>query len=277
MNPYALYIKCDGSMNYDSKNTGGIGFEIIFPESVELENIREKHGRYEGANIERIELEALISGIEFTLNIYDKYIDKLSSINTIIFVTDRFALNDKDRTSPFKIQEWRKNKWRNHEGKEIKNYDLLDKLDKKRKKLSQVARSKVFIEYKPRKQNKVADKLAKSGKQYSISDNSIEIKGLKVGKRKFDGNEVLYKTLKEKEEIHIHIFLKTPLIKQWEISAEICESINIGKKLKIYSDDKLAAKLQRRHEYIVKIKKVFSHHIEIFCTIREFKHKQNSI
>jgi hypothetical protein len=24
MNPYALYIKCGGSMNYDSKNPGGV-------------------------------------------------------------------------------------------------------------------------------------------------------------------------------------------------------------------------------------------------------------
>jgi ribonuclease HI len=261
-------------MNYDSKNTGGIGFEVIFPDSVELENIKEKHGKYEGANIERIELEALISGMEFTLNIYDKYSEKLSNINTIIFITDRFRLNDKEGTSPFKIKEWRKNKWCNHEGKEIKNHDLLDKLDKKRKKLSDVARSKVSIEYKPRKQNRVADKLAKAGKQYSISDDSIAIKGLKVGKRKYDGTEVKYNTLKENEEIHIHVFLKIPLNKQWEISAEICESINIGKKLKIYSDDKLAAKLQRRHEYNVKIKKVYSHHIQIFRTIKALKNKK---
>lgn len=271
MNPYALYIKCDGSMNYDAKNTGGIGFEIIFPDSVELENIKESHGRYEGANIERLELEALISGMEYVISLYEKDGEKLSNINTIIFVTDRFRLNDKDGTSPFKIQEWRKNKWCNHEGKEIKNHDLLDKLDKKRKKLADLARSKVFIEYKPRKQNKVADKLAKAGKQFSISDDSIAIKGIKVGKRKFDGSEINYKSLKEKEEIHIHVFLKTPLNKQWEISSEICETTNFGKKINIYSDDKLASKLQRRHEYKVKIKKVFTHHIQIYRSIKEFK------
>ena len=206
MNPYALYIKCDGSMDYDSKNTGGVGFEIIFPESVDLESIREYHGRYEGSNIERLELEALIFGIEYLLNLYEIEYEKLSIINTIIFVTDRFRLNDKEGTNPYRIQEWRKNKWCNHEGKEIKNYDLLDKLDKKRKKLSVIARSKVYIEYKPRKQNKVADKLAKAGKQICIPDDGIAIKGLKVGKRKFNRYEVKYKSLKIKEEIHIHIF-----------------------------------------------------------------------
>src|SRR3989339_639151 len=213
MNPHALYIKCDGSMNYDAKNTGGIGFEIIFPDSVELENIKESHGRYEGANIERLELEALISGMEYVISLYEK----------------------------------------------------------ERKKLADLARSKVFIEYMPRKQNKVADKLAKAGKQFSISDDSIAIKGLKVGKRKYDGSEINYKSLKEKEEIHIHVFLKTPLNKQWGISSEICEATNFGKKINIYSDDKLASKLQRRHEYIVKIKKVFTHHIQIYRTVKEFK------
>lgn len=271
MNPHALYVKCDGSMNYDSKNTGGVGFEIIFPDSVNLENITETRGKYEGANIERLELEALISGMEYLIDFYEKESEALSNVNTIIFVTDRFGLNDNERTNPFKIQEWRKNKWCNFEGKEIKNSDLLDKIDKKRKKLSTIARSGIRIEYKPRKQNKVADKLAKQGKKYPIVDDSIAVKGLKVGRRKFDGNEINYKSLKEKEELHIHIFLKTPVNKQSEISTEICEGKNLGKVVKIYSDDKLAIKLQRGNEYKIKIKSVFRYHIEIFRTIKKIK------
>ena len=272
INPYALYVKCDGSMDYDSKNTGGTGFEIIFPDSVGMENIREKYGRYEGANIERLELEALISGMEYIIKLYETQSENLSSINTIIFVTDRFRLNDKEGTSPYQIQEWRRNKWCNHVGKAIKNSDLLDKLDKKRKKLSVVSRSRIFIEYKPRKQNKIADKLAKAGKQISTVDNSIAIKGLKVGVRKFDGAEIKYDRLKEKEEIQIHIYLKTPVNKQWEISAEICEGNYVGNKIKIYTDDKLAKKLQRSHEYKVRIKKIYSYHLEIFRLVKEIKH-----
>jgi len=271
MNPYALYIKCDGAMNYDSKNTGGIGFEILFPDSVELESIRESRGSYEGANIERLELEALISGMEYVIDLFLRENEKLSNINTIIFVTDRFRLNDDEGTNPFKIKEWRKSKWCNYEGKAIKNHDLLDKLDKKRKKLSTIARSSISIKYQRRKQNRIADKLAKKGKNFATSDDSISVKGRKVGKRKFDDPEVNYNTLKEKEKIHIHIFLKTPVNKQWEISAEFCDGFNFGKKIKIYTDNKLAPKLQRRHEYIVRIKKVFSYHIEIYCTIKKVK------
>ena len=270
-NPYALYVYCDGAMDYNSKNNGGVGYEIVFPEFVNFENIRESFGRYQGANIERIELEGIISGIEAVIHIFEQEREKLKNINTIIVVTDRFRLNDNEGTNPFKIREWRKNDWCNHEGKAIKNSDLLDKLDKKRKKLSEIAYSMVRIEYKSRKLNKVADTLAKDGKKKIITDDSIAVKGLKVGKRKFEGIEVIYKSLKEKDEMLIHIFLKSPVNEQWEISAEICRGINIGKKVKIYSDDKLASKLQRRHEYNIKVKKTYSHHITIFRSMKELK------
>lgn len=269
INPYALYIKCDAAMDYDPNNTGGIGFEIIFPESVNLENIREFHGKYHGANIERLELEAVLSGMEYVIKLFQKDAEILSAINTIIFVTDRHKLSDQERTNFFKIQNWKKNKWCSHEGKPIKNSDLLNKLDKTRQKLAATARSRVFIEYHPRKQNKVADKLAKAGKQLLTTDDSISIKGLKVGKRKFDGPEINYSSLTEKQELKIHIFLKAPVNKQWEINAEIVEGVNIGKKLKIYTDDKLATKLQRRHEYNIRIKKIFVQHIQIFRTLKK--------
>jgi ribonuclease HI len=271
INPYALYVYCDGAMDYDSKNTGGIGYEIVFPETVDLENIRESFGRYQGANIERIELEGIITGIEALISIFEKESEKLRGINTIIVVTDRFRLNDNEGTNPFRIRDWRKNNWCNHEGRAIKNSDLLDKLDKKRKKLSEMALSKIRIEWKSRKSNKVADALAKNAKKKMITDDSIAVKGLKIGKRKYEGIEVIYKSLKVKDEMSIHIFLKSPVNDQWEISAEICKGINIGRKVKIYSDDKLAAKLQRRHQYNVKIKSVYTHHITIFRTVKEFK------
>lgn len=35
-NPYAIYVNCDGAMDYTSGNPGGVGFNITFPESVGL-------------------------------------------------------------------------------------------------------------------------------------------------------------------------------------------------------------------------------------------------
>ena len=47
-NPHALYINCDGAMDYDSINAGGVGFVIKFPESAQLEDISVSLGKYKG-------------------------------------------------------------------------------------------------------------------------------------------------------------------------------------------------------------------------------------
>jgi ribonuclease HI len=274
-NPYAIYVYCDASMDYDSQNTGGVGFQIIFPDCVQKDNIKESVGKFVHANIERLELEAIISSMETLVDIYQKGGVDLSGVGSIVVVTDRLALCDTERTYPYKIQEWRKNNWCNHEGKEIKNSDLLDRLDKKRKKLSELVRGRVSIEYRPSKLNRTADKLAKAGKDIPICNNSIAIGGLKVGKRKDAGREVTYRFLRKGDEIDIRIFLKRPIRNQWEISAEICEGANAGQKLKIYTDYELAEKLHRHHEFRIRLKKVYSHHIEIFRSIKELKAKHD--
>lgn len=163
-NPYALYVFCDGSMDYDSKNTGGIGLEIKFPDFVDLESITSSVGKYEGANIERLELEAILQGMNEVVKLFENEKGKLRNVNQIIFITDRIGLTDTERTSPYRISEWRRNRWHNHEGKAIKNSDLLNKIDKTRKKITLKTRCSLQIKYGRRKFNKTADKLAQKGK-----------------------------------------------------------------------------------------------------------------
>lgn len=276
INPYAVYVNCDGAMDYDSKNTGGVGFMINFPDSVALDPIPISIGRYVGGNIERLELEALIQAMKKTIEVFEKHNELLRNINQIIFITDRYGLKEEEKTSSYKIREWRKNQWKNHEGKPIKNHKLLDELDKIRKKLSDKTYARVAIEYRPRKENKAADKLAKAGKKDGLVTDKLSKKGEKIGKRKFDGNEILYSKLKEKDELHVHIFRKDPVQEEWEIWVEICKDENKGNKLKIYSDDILASRLQRRNEYIIRVKKVYKHHIHIFKTIKKISKKSYS-
>lgn len=109
------------------------------------------------------------------------------------------------------------------------------------------------IEYRRRKHNKVADKLAKSGKKEGIVTGRLSRKGEKIGKRKFDGTEIKYSKLREKEELHIHVYRKHPVQDEWEIWVEICNNENHGRKLKIYADDLLAAQLKRRNKFIIRI------------------------
>lgn len=271
-NPYAVYINCDGAMDYDKHNTGGIGFIFSFPDNIDLQEISISKGVYIGGNIERLEYEALIQAMEYAIDLFETHSEKLQNVPQIFLVTDRFALNDGERTNAFKIQAWRRNSWKNHEGKPIKNHDLLDKLDKTRKKLSQNTGARVNIIYRPRKKNKQADKLAKKGKTEGIKNDSLAKKGEKIGKRIFDGAEIKYVKLQAKDELLIHVFRKDPVQELWEVWVEICEGDNKGEKFKIYADNELAKKLRRRNYYSIKIREVFRFHTTIYRTTKKVKH-----
>jgi ribonuclease HI len=275
-NPYAIYVNCDGAMDYSSKNPGGVGFLITFPDSVNLEPISFSKGVYTGGNIERLEIEALIQAMKETIDVLEANRYLLRNINHVIFITDRYGLRENDKTSPFKIKEWRRNQWKNHEGKPIKNHKLLDQLDKIRKKLSDQFHVRVNIEFRPRKQNKGADKLAKAGKKEGLVNDRLAKKGEKIGKRKFDGAEIKYVKISPKEELHIRVFRKDPVQDEWEVWVELCEGPNIGEKLKIYTDNELAAKLKRMNEYSVKVKTVFTHHIHIYRTLKAIRKRTKS-
>lgn len=267
----AIYIYCDGSMMYDSQSSGGIGFVIKFPEYLELEDYKESVGIYVDSNIERLELAGLIAGTQGLRDFIKINEPDLSQTSKIIVITDRFALQDSDRTSPFKIRDWRSNQGKNHEGKEIKNWDLLNKLDKTRTRLGNEARRSVRIEYRKRKLNKEADKLSKAGRKEGLVDRSIAIEGQKIGKRKFDGPEILYKQFVSKERLIVNIFRKRLIKEFWEINAEICSEKKQGHRLKIYTDYELQEKLQRGNQYEIRIKNVYSHHFEIYRTIKKKK------
>ncbi|MDP1726875.1 MAG: hypothetical protein Q8M15_08830 [Bacteroidota bacterium] len=270
-NPYALYVNCDGAMDYDKVNSGGVGFVVSFPDNLALDDRLISIGKYEGGNIERIEYEAIIQAMLHVIDLFYELQDELANINQIIFISDRFALQDSERTNVYRIREWRRNNWHNHEGKPIKNHDLLDRLDKIRKKLTDYARARVNIEYRPRKQNKAADKLAKAGKKEGLVKDSLAKKGEKIGKRLFNGNEIKYTKLRAGLELHIHVFRKDPVQEQWEVWCEICEGENKGEKLKLYVDDILAAKLKRRNQFIIKIKSVYKYHIGIYKTLKNIE------
>ncbi|MBK9097514.1 MAG: hypothetical protein IPM14_05170 [bacterium] len=270
INPYALYIHCDAAMDYDSKNSGGIGIRIEFPDFVNLEPIEKQFGKYVGANIERLELEAIIKGLNEALNLFEAYPEELNNIKIIIITTDRHKLCDQERTNPYTIKSWRSNNWCNNNGKKIKNYDLLEKIDKARKKLSDRSYCRVHIDYQRRKFRKKVDKLAKGAKDISLVNDSIAKKGLKIGWRIFDGPEINYNSLKENEEYLVRIFKKDDVGNyQWEINCEIFDGEFVGRTMKIYSDNELERQIHRQHIYKVKLQKVYKYYVLIYNTIEE--------
>jgi len=267
----SIYIHCDGSMKYDSRSSGGIGYIIKFPDWLELEDVFDSIGTYEDSNIERLELEGIIQGMKGFLHYLRRMPLDFEHIDGILIVTDRYDLQDERRTNPYKIADWRKNKWKNFEGKEIKNSRLLNELDKTRTKLYNETRRRVRIEYRPRKQNKEADKLSKKGRTQPNSNRKIAIEGNKIGRRKFDGKVVNYNSIYPKAYIKVYIYKKQLIKDDWEVSVEILESEKLGQRMKIYADYELAEKLNRGNNFLIRVKESYRHHITIYRTIKKLK------
>ena len=123
----AIYIHCDGSMMPDRRSSGGTGYVIKFPDELKIEDVTNYHGIYEDANIARIENQGIIEGMKGLINWLKINKIDFSLVSKIIIITDRFSLQDENGTSPFRIRDWRKNGDKNFEGKEIINWDLLNK------------------------------------------------------------------------------------------------------------------------------------------------------
>ena len=70
-NPYAIYVNCDGAMDYDSNNAGGIGYYITFPDFVAMEPIGESLGSYHDSGIERLEIFSIIKGMSALAKLYE--------------------------------------------------------------------------------------------------------------------------------------------------------------------------------------------------------------
>ncbi len=98
---------------------------------------------------------------------------------------------------------------------------------------------------------------------------------MKVGRRKFDGREISYRQVQEKQTFHVNIFGKDPVQDEYEVWAEICTGESFGQKMKIYADDLLAGKLQRGNQFEIRVKKVLKHHLRIFRTIKKKSLKKN--
>ena len=271
MNPYAVHIHTDGASDYDRIQTGGIGFVIEFPDTLNLEPIK-KYFNVNEQGIQRLEMICIIHAMDKLLNFCKANPSVARQVSGgVIIHTDRFNITDTELNNPYRVDSYRKNGWRNYENKPIKNSELLDQIDKKRKKLSFLFSGRVEINYEREKKNKTADKLSKLGKASQLQTKKVAKKQLiKRGKRLFNGSEVNYHSVSIGDMV-VHVYLKNPVDSQFEMSCDICDGELKGHKIKIYVDCAMEKQMHRRHCYEVKITKVCQHHILITHRIKEVK------
>lgn len=265
---YSIHIRTDGAMDRDTRSTGGTGFVIDFPDSLDLEPIQESFRR-DHQGIHRLEMIAIIEGMEQLLRFSKMRRDELRQASGVTIHTDRHSLSDSELTNPWKIAAWRRNNWHNHEGKPIKDKDLLDQIDKLRKKVSDIY-GRTEIVYERRQRNKRADKLAKQGKRDSIKSRKlVQEKTEKIAPRKYVGPEISYQQLTNDESLDIRVYRKDQVSDEVEITAEICDGIHFGKTIKIYIDSLSESDLHRHHYYRVTLDGVFSRHVRIATDFEE--------
>jgi len=250
-------------MDYDSKNTGGTAFLIIFPEFSGLPDIEESYRR-DSQDVHRLEMIAILEAMEALAKWIKKNSDVSLNCSRIVIHTDRYSLSGEELLNPYKIAEWKRKGWKNHEGKPVKHKDLIGPIQKIRKKLGDLLYAKVQIVYIKRKFNKRADKLSKRGKISELRGRKLIVEPQpKIAKRLYDGDEINYKDLSAGDELEIRIYKKDSVQKEYEISAEISDGDQFGKKIKIYVDFMLETKFHRHHFYIIMIKDVYKHHVKI--------------
>lgn len=156
----AILVFTDGARDRDPKQTGGTGFVIKFPHFLCLPDVQESFRR-DGQGIHRLEMIAILEALDW-LNMWVKKNGELiKNVSGVIVSTDRFSVTE--LVNSWKISACRRQGWKNHEGKPIKDSDLLDTIDKSRTKLRKTIHGTIEINYLRRKHNKEADKLSKRG------------------------------------------------------------------------------------------------------------------
>lgn len=268
-NPYAIQVHCDGAMSYDKHQTGGNGFHIEFPESIDKEPISSSI-RNDHQGIHRLEMISILEAIEELLSLEKNEPGVLRKAGSVEIFTDRHSVTDGTNLNPYKVQGWRKNKWKSHEGADIKNSKLINDLDKARIKLAKAVGGRVSISYKKEKLNKTADKLSKIGKTVSNRGRKIiQKKRRNVIKRLFDGPEVKYSDISSEVRITARVYAWELISDDVEVCFEIFSRKHKGMiiKARVNQDQKL--ELHRGHIYYLRIAKVHRYHV----TINSFKEK----
>jgi len=261
-NPYAIVMHCDGAMDYDRKQTGGNGFHIEFPESIEYGEVF-RSIRNDGQGIHRLEIISVIEGMKELLFLDKKGEIELRKASGVEIYTDRFSVVE--MSDPYKLQGYRSNGWKTYEQKPVKDRELWDELDKTRRKLAGQVGGRVEISYKREKQNKIADKLSGLGKR-AIQSRRVKKKIKNVAPRMFEGSNINYSLLSGGDVLSVHVYAWETVRDEVEISTELLNGTQKGKVLVIYVDQDQKLSIHRRHKYEIVIDKVFKYYVRIYSS-----------
>lgn len=114
IDPHALTLYVDGSALKNPGGPGGMAGIAEFPENLNRENELFFEEGYVATTNNRMELLACIRALEYARKIVDQL-----RVRRVLIVSDSMYVNDNHGRAPY----WKKNKWKNLNGRPVENHD----------------------------------------------------------------------------------------------------------------------------------------------------------
>ncbi len=194
--PNSIKIYTDGSRNPDRE--GGFGLVIEYPSDQNLENEEISVQGYKETTNQRMELGACVYALKYIRNNQDKF---RKMTGRVIIATN----SDYVCSNQYRVIYWRKDKWKNREGRPIENSDLWKEFLSVKSNVG-IRTEIVWVKGKSIPIVKRVDKLAKQSVRSVIKRRDYGYKKGKIGKSKVKNGEspILFPANNQEEIIHIY-------------------------------------------------------------------------
>lgn len=242
LDPHALKIYIDGSALNNPGGAGGIAAWVEFPmDWNRLDELLFQEGFLETTN-NRMELLACIRAFDYVREHGTALrVERVQIVTDSKYVHDYFFLADK----------WRKNGWRNLDGKPIENRDLWKRLLSVRSKVT----VRTELKWMLGKKSPILKAVDKTAKEASFQPWEIDrgFKGGKVGRLKGDSKRAALLFQAAGQEAVIRIYRTRLVGSDHKIYFELCEneSGDITGKASAFASAEIAVDLHRHHSYRV--------------------------
>jgi ribonuclease HI len=207
----AVKIYIDGSAFKNPGNEGGFGLLLEYPNEIEDKEI--SVSGYKETTIQRMELKACIYALKYIRNNLSEF-RKITG--RVIIITDSDYVYSNQNRAIY----WRKEKWKNKEGRPIENPDLWKEFLSVKSNVG-INTEITLQKGKSTPNTKRVDKLAKQSAKSSIKRKDYGYRIGKIGRSKVrSGNSPTLFPANNQEEI-IHVYYYTTINNQKEIKFDL--------------------------------------------------------
>ena len=242
--PNALKIYVDGSALKNPGGPGGIAGIAEFPENLNRDDeVLFEEGYFETTN-NRMELRACIRALE-----HARQFAALLRCPRIIVISDSMYLNDSHRRAPY----WKKNGWKNADGKLVENEDLWNELLLLRPKV----RTSTEIQWVKGKSAPILKEVDRRAKAAAKQPTNVDrgFRGGKVARSRTPGRSASTLFSARGQELVINVYRKKPAGRAedkiyFDLFSE--DKGEFTAKYHAFTTAEIAHELHRSHHYRVR-------------------------